>query len=110
MTHDAATDLLTVNDEFSVSLVIVRCRRTASGAFLWLVRLDTGLNPDLTIAIRMGGDNREPLDYYLLPAIDMTAEKLRLAEDNGLSLDTYRFDDLEFFYGMALRTKLKEAA
>jgi DNA invertase Pin-like site-specific DNA recombinase len=108
--HDATTDLLRVNDEFSVSLVIVRCRRTESGAFRWLVRLDTGLNPDLTIAIRMGGDNREPLDYYLLPAIDMTVQKLRLAEDNGLSLDTYRFDDLEFFYGMALRTKLKEAA
>jgi DNA invertase Pin-like site-specific DNA recombinase len=110
VTHDEATDLLRVNDEFAVSLVIVRCRRTESGSFRWRVRLDTGLNPDITIAIRMGGDNREPLDYYLLPAVDMTAEKLLLAEDNGLSLDTYRFDDLEFFYGMALRTKLPEAA
>jgi len=110
VTHDEATDLLRINDEFTVSLVIVRCRRTESGSFRWRVRLDTGLNPDITIAIRMDGDNREPLDYYLLPGIDMTEEKLLLAEDNGLSLDSYRFDDLEFFYGMALRTKLPEAA
>jgi len=33
-----------------------------------------------------------PLDYYLLPRIDMAFEKLLLAEDNGVSLDTYRFE------------------
>jgi hypothetical protein len=58
----------------------------------------------------MDADNREALDYYLLPSIDIDAAKLSLAEDNGVVLDTYRFETLEYFFGMARRAKLLEAA
>jgi len=58
----------------------------------------------------MDATNREALDYYLLPRAALTAEKLTLAESNGGSLDTYRFDTLDFFVGMAQRTTLMEAA
>ena len=54
----------------------------------------------------MAADNSEPLDYYLLPSIDMTLEKLLLAEDNGLRFDVYRFATLDFFFGMARRTRI----
>jgi hypothetical protein len=40
----------------------------------------------------------------------MAADRLQLAEENGLSLDAYRFEDLEFLFGMAARTELTEAA
>ncbi len=49
-------------------------------------------------------------DYYLLPALDMTWERLRLAEDNGVYLDTYQFDALDYFYGMAEHCKIERAA
>jgi hypothetical protein len=110
VTRDPDTDLLTINNEFTASLVIARCRETASGAFRWLIRFDAGRMPDITIAVRMGADNREPLDYYLLPSLDMTCEKLLLAEDNGLWLDVYRFGTLDFFFGMARRTKITAEA
>jgi hypothetical protein len=58
----------------------------------------------------MDADNKEPLDYYLLPAIDINLGKLRLAEDNGVGLDTYRFDTLDYFFGMAQRARIPEAA
>jgi hypothetical protein len=58
----------------------------------------------------MDATNRDALDYYLLPRAALTAEKLTLAETNGASLDTYRFDTLDFFIGMAQRTTLMEAA
>jgi hypothetical protein len=58
----------------------------------------------------MDADNRTALDYYLLPRIDMAFERLLLAEDNGVSLDTYRFDTLDFLFGMARRTQVWEAA
>lgn len=106
---DPATDLLNINSEFSASLVIARCHQTAAGSFRWLIRLDAGLKPDITIAVRMDADNQEPLDYYLLPSIDMVVEKLTLAEDNGISLDTYRFNSLDFFFGMAKRARIPEA-
>ncbi len=71
VSSDPKTDLLTVNDEFTVSLVVARCRRTESGSFRWSIRLDTGLAPDITVAARMDEENQSPLDYYLLP-LDIT--------------------------------------
>ena len=108
--QDRHTDLLTVNGEYTASLVIARCRRKESGALRWAIRLDTGLAPDITIAARMDPQNKEPLDYYVLPAIDITLRKLLLAEDNGVNLDTYRFDTLDYFFGMAQRVRIPEAA
>jgi len=110
VTRDLLTDLLTVNEEFTASLVIARCRCTTAGSYRWLIRLDSGLGPDITVAVRMDADNRAALDYYLLPTVDMTVEKLLLAEYNDFGLDTYRFATLDFFVGMARRTPIQEPA
>ena len=40
----------------------------------------------------------------------MTGPRLRLAEDNGVSLDAYRFETLELFFGLAARAGLLEVA
>lgn len=104
------TDLLTVNDEITVSVVVVRCSITRAGSSRWRIRLDTGLVPDITIAVRMDEENSSPLDYYLLPGIDMTLPRLLLAEQNGLSLDSYRFEGLSYFYELAARIRIMEAA
>lgn len=108
--QDANTDLVHVNQEFTASIVIVRCMETSTGAMRWKVRLDAALNPDLTIVVRMHRGNAIPLDYYLLPRLDMHEAVLRLCEFNGLSLDCYRFDDLSQFYRMAARKHISEAA
>jgi DNA invertase Pin-like site-specific DNA recombinase len=108
--QDPATDLLTVNGEFTTSLVVARCRRMESGSLRWAIRLDTSLAPDITVAARMDIHNEERLDYYLLPAIDINLGKLMLNEENGVRLDTYRFDTLDYFCGMARRAKIPEAA
>jgi DNA invertase Pin-like site-specific DNA recombinase len=108
--QDPATDLLTVNDEFTASIVVVRCRTTPAGSLRWQIRFDVGLWPDITVAVRMDEPNQSALDYYLLPRIDMTGPRLRLAEDNGISLDAYRFETLEAFFGLAARAELLEVA
>jgi len=108
--RNPATDLLTVNDEFTASIIIARCQQTPAGSLRWKIRLDTGLAPDITVAIRMDTANSSPLDYYLLPLYDMATDRIRLAEENGLMLDAYRFDTLEFFYAMAERAKISEVA
>jgi DNA invertase Pin-like site-specific DNA recombinase len=104
------TDLLVVNDEFTASIVIARCRKTICGSLRWHIRLDASLQPDITVAIRLDTANQAPVDYYLLPRTDVTASRLRLAEDNGLSIDAYRFDSLDPFYEMASRANLLEIA
>src|SRR5205085_4932837 len=90
VSHDAATDLLTINGEFTSSIVVARCSTAGSGRSRWTLRLDTGLRPDITVVLHMAPENREALDYYLLPRIDVAVARLRLAERNGVSLDTYR--------------------
>jgi DNA invertase Pin-like site-specific DNA recombinase len=108
--QDPATDLLTINDEFTASLVVVRCQLTPAGSLRWQIRFDVGLWPAITVAVRMDRRNREPFDYYLLPRIDMTAPRLRLAENNGVSLDAYRFETLEYLFDLAARAELLEVA
>ena len=108
--QNPATDLFTINDEFTASVVVVRCVTTGAGSLRWQIRFDTAFWPDITVAIRMNQLNRQPLDYYLLPRIDMTEPRLRLAEENGVSLDSYRCDSLEAFYRLAARTEFLEVA
>ena len=106
--QDPQTDLLTINSEFTASLVIARCQETAAGSLRWQVRFDTGLWPDLSIVLRMDRTNQTIHDYYLLPRLDMETPRLRLGEHNGLSLDAYRFDTLDQLYEMAARARLAE--
>ncbi len=109
MEQDPATDLLTINGEFKASIVVVRCGATAAGSLRWQIRFDVGLWPDITVAVRMD-QQKVPLDYYLLPRIDMTKPHLRLAEDNGVSLDAYRFETLDGLFDLAARVELLEIA
>ena len=108
--QDPLTDLFSVNGEFTVSLVIVRSRRTPAGALRWHIRLDTGLRPDITVAVRMDEENREPLDYYLLPRIDISLPRLRLARENGLEFDAYRVETLEPLFELTARTSILKVA
>jgi DNA invertase Pin-like site-specific DNA recombinase len=109
--QDPKTDLLRINEEFSASIVVVRCFQTPAGLLRWKVRLDTGLRPDITVAVRMDPDNRSARDHYLLPWIDVgQSPQLKLAEDNGLYFDAYRFDSMEPLFYLSRRHPLRAAA
>jgi DNA invertase Pin-like site-specific DNA recombinase len=108
--QDPNSDLLTINREFTASIVVVRCFTTPTGLRRWKIRFDMGLWPDITVAVRMDEPNGNALDYYLLPRIDITAPKVRLADDNGISLDAYRYETLDAFFALAARAALQEVA
>jgi hypothetical protein len=108
--QDPHTDILRINQEFTASLVLVRCRETPAHNLRWLVRLDNSLDPDVTIAARLRPGNQDILDYYLLPGMDCLAARLQLARENGVVLDVYRFENLSFFHSMARRVLIGEAA
>jgi DNA invertase Pin-like site-specific DNA recombinase len=107
---DPDSDLLIINEEFTASLVVVRCLHTPAGRLRWKIRFDTSLRPDITVAVRMDDDNEHVLDYYLLPGIDMNAGRLRLCEDNTFDLDAFRFDTLDPLFGLCARQTLRVAA
>lgn len=112
--RDPVSDRLTVNHEFTVSLVLSRCQSLDNGRRRWKVRFDTSLTPDITVAVRLDDTNQSPLDYYLLPCLDFGRPRVQggihLADHNGLELESYRFDTLDGLYGMAERSRIRKAA
>ncbi|WAC72333.1 recombinase family protein [Roseateles sp. SL47] len=108
--RDSATDLLTVNHEFTVSLVLARCQLLDNGRRRWKVRFDTSLAPDITVAVRLDETNQAALDYYLLPRLDFGQPRIHLADHNGIEFECYRFDSLDYLYGMARRIRIRRAA
>jgi DNA invertase Pin-like site-specific DNA recombinase len=108
--RDPVNHLLAINGEFTASIVLARSFVTRTGSLRWQIRFDTGLAPDVTVAVRLDRSNEQPLDYYVLPSLDMNTNRIRMAEDNPLSLDAYRFESLDFLYSMAAQTSFREAA
>jgi DNA invertase Pin-like site-specific DNA recombinase len=104
--RNSENDIITINNELKVSIVICRCIILNNGTYRWKVHLDTGLLPDVTIIIRMDAENKHPLDYYLLPSLDVENPKMRLSQNNGFALDSYKFDDLEPFFMMTERDEI----
>lgn len=110
LVHDPATDLLEVNREFTVSVVLARCQNQDNGRRRWKVRFDSSLAPDITVAVRLAPDNQTIQDYYLLPHLDFGLPRISLAEHNGFEFESYRFDTLDYLYGMAEQAKFRRAA
>ncbi len=111
VSQDPKTDLLRINQEFTASVAIVRCFHTDAGLLRWKVRLDAGLRPDITVAVRMDSENQAARDYYLLPWLDVgQSAHVKLAENNGVFLDAYRFDTLDPLFYLSSRHMLRSAA
>ena len=108
--REVTNDLIHINDEFSVSIILARCRTTSAGKSRWNLRLDTSLCPDITVAVRLDHKNEHPLDYYLLPWYDLGGSRLNLRDTNETGIDSYRFDDLGMLFRMAERVKIRRAA
>lgn len=105
--RDSTTDLLWVNNEFTVSLAVCRCHTSDAGTNRWIVRFDSALKPDITVAVRMQPDAHSIRDYYLLPAIDVWLGQLRLGDYNEQGFDAYRYDDLSMLVYLGRRVPLR---
>lgn len=110
VTQDTTSDLLLINGEYSAAMVLSRCRQTQAGTLRWLIRIDQRLAPDITILVRMDTANEKPADYYLLPIMDFDVPRLLICETNGAYLDTYQFDNLDYFAALSARREIEAAA
>ena len=104
--RDSATDLLTINGEFTASILLVGCTERDGHLPRWTIRFASRLRPDITIAVRMGAGNREVLDYYILPRLDFAATDFFVSETNALHIDAYRFTTLQPFLDLTMRTNV----
>ena len=103
-------DEISINGEVSLSVVVSRCRVTSNGRAAWLLKMDRGLFPDFTIAVRLNPDNRTIKDYYVISKYDLNLIDKRLCEQNGLILDTFRHDSIDWFYDLFKRKPIGKDA
>ena len=102
--RDPKTDLMHVNQELVICVLMARCHTAISGEQRWHVRFDPAkFAPDITIAIRLNDANEAELDYYVMPTFELSVPALNIFSRRESSLDCFRFDSLDFFYGMAAR-------
>lgn len=106
--RDPQTDLLHLNQELVISLVLARCQQLPNGLQRWRIRFDPSrYHPDITVAVRLDPGNAAELDYYLLPRLDLPSQELQVTARNSAEIECFRFDDLNFFYGMSERERLQ---
>jgi len=108
--RNQATDLVTINHEWTASVVLARSYREHSESLRWKVRFDMGLCPDITLAVRLDERNEHARDYFLIPRLDMATWPRHLGFENSPFIDGYRFDTLDILAELAARSQLREAA
>jgi DNA invertase Pin-like site-specific DNA recombinase len=101
-------NILTVNEEFTVELVLVRCRHTKHRGERWFFRFAAGKRSDITIAARMAPANKSILDYYIFPQGRGFPPQIDIGAANGIMVDVHRFDNLSFVMNLARRVNVKE--
>jgi hypothetical protein len=106
---DPETSLIELNNYLYISIVISRCITTQSGINRWKIRFDTGLHPDVTIAVRMDKYNKSIHDYYILPALEFSHAHIKLSEKNSGFMDSFRADSLDYFLSFGVNIPLDKA-
>ena len=110
VSHEPGSQLLTVNGEYSIFFVVVRCRHRKHRGERWMVPYIHRDVADIRIAARMSANNQSILDYYVFPRSVNLMPRLELAATNGIFVDVHRFPDLTFLKNLARRTDVKVAA
>ncbi|RYD60228.1 MAG: recombinase family protein, partial [Verrucomicrobiaceae bacterium] len=88
-------DLVSVNGEF--------------GSKRWVVRLNPS-RADINLAVRLDEDNKNMLDFYLIPRIALEGERLTLRDFNHANVESFRFDSLDGLSNLAARTEMRMAS
>lgn len=101
--------VLRVNDEFTVSIAMARCRNTPYGYPHWLAAPEQCIAPDVKVAIRMSPDNQTILDYLIAPANEIGGKPLNLVLNKRLAFNTFFFRSLDPLFALAERAAITAA-
>ncbi len=103
---DRSKHILLVNQEIRVWVVFVRHQLTRVGSSHWRIRRRVQTQADFIMAVRMEPNNEDIQDYFLLPGLENAGGDFCFSDRNGIYLDAYRFQSLDFLVSLAARVKL----
>lgn len=107
VTDSGMVNSFCVNDEFVLSINVIRCQRLSSGKLRWRIFFKGVDFCDMMLYPRLDSTNKYIVDYYLIPALDILSDSITLHEDNGFIPELYRFDNLERLEMLLERTQLE---
>jgi DNA invertase Pin-like site-specific DNA recombinase len=99
-----------LNDELTVSLVIARCAKAASGKNIWRTCKYGWPSADITVVARMETGNVAVRDFYFFPRIDSRDRPKSLTDGNAPAVEVYRFTSLDAICDLARRAPFPRAA
>jgi DNA invertase Pin-like site-specific DNA recombinase len=99
--------LITVNREFTVSVLVVRCFERGDMGLLWKMTSKPQQAPDISIIARMCIGNESILDYFVFPHAEGFKLRIRFRQFNTLNLEAYRFNNLDSFLDICQRKRIR---
>jgi len=108
--HQDEPGLLRINDEFTLSVSVARCRPTPYGYPRWLIPIERGADADMTVAVRMNPDNQTIRDYLIAPANEIRGKPLKFALNKALAFNAFFFKSLDPLFDLAARHIIKAGA
>jgi hypothetical protein len=94
-TFDAASGRLLIAPALTVSILIIRCQRLATGSLRWPVRRSIDRSATFTLAARMREDNVSFLDFHLLPTRHALKPRLTFRKLRQAALRRYQLSTIE---------------
>lgn len=92
---DKMRALLVLNGALNVSLRVARAWKASDEAPIWTIYRRALLPEGLILAIRLDGQNKSPLDYFVFPTLEMRELRIRFSEVNRARLHRYRLATAE---------------
>jgi DNA invertase Pin-like site-specific DNA recombinase len=92
---DEKTGVLTIDGKVTISILVFRSRYERGRWRRWFTGRRIDRSCDMFVVVRMNDANVSVLDYFLLPAIEMTSANISLTGRNHARLDAYRIGTLD---------------
>ena len=92
---DEKTGVLTIDGKVTISILIFRSKHERGRWQRWVTERRIDPSYDMFVVVRMDDTNVSVLDYFLLPALEMTSPHVSLTGKNQARLDAYRIGTLD---------------
>lgn len=103
VSYDPGTDLIRINDEFTVVVAIARCRVSHYAYPRWSSRARRETTADIFVLIRMHPGDQVIRDYLIAPTHEIVDIRGELHVNNGMKLDAFLFRSLNPLVALAER-------
>ncbi|WP_292590631.1 recombinase family protein [Mesorhizobium sp.] len=103
--YDSRTQLIRVNDEFTIAMWIARCRPSPYG-YSHCPFHRRRLTGDVSVLIRMLPDNLTVRDYLIAPVWEAERAAPMLSPNNGVRFDAFLFQSLDPLVEIARRAPI----